>query len=64
MREYRIFILDHTGKVLGPSSIAKFASDDEAILEIRKSLNGATVELWDGPRRVATLRSTDDVPRV
>jgi hypothetical protein len=45
MTEYRVFRLDDVGKILGPSSAATFDSDQEAIREIPKTLNGATLEI-------------------
>jgi len=57
MPEYRIFRLDDAGTILGRSETRTFDSDLDAIRETNKSLNGATIEIWDGPRRVATIKS-------
>jgi hypothetical protein len=57
--------LDDAGKILGPSSTSTFDSDQEAIREVRKTLNGATLEIWEGPRRIATIRPGEkELPRV
>jgi hypothetical protein len=62
MPEYRVFRLDDAGKILGPSSAATFDGDQEAIREVRKTLNGATLEIWEGPRRIATIRPGEKEP--
>jgi hypothetical protein len=59
MPEYRIFRLDNAGKVLGPSEKIKFENDQDAIRETRQNLNGATLEIWDGLRRIAILKPED-----
>jgi hypothetical protein len=63
--EYRIFSLDSAGKILGPSEIIKFENDQDAIRETRKTLDGVTLEIWEGPRRVATIKpDEEEKPRV
>lgn len=65
MPEYRIFRLDDAGKILGPSEAISYENDQDAIRETRKTLDGATLEIWDGPRRIATLRPNEkEEPRV
>jgi len=65
MPEYRIFRLDNSGKIVQRSEKIKFENDQDAIHDARKTLNGATIEIWDGPRRVATIRPKDiGEPRV
>jgi hypothetical protein len=56
MPEYRIFRLNNAGNVLGPSVQIKFENDQEAVRETRKNLDGATLEIWDGMRRIAILK--------
>jgi hypothetical protein len=63
MPEYRLFQLDDARHILGQSRITH-QTDHDAILEARKSLDGATTEIWEGVRRVATLKGNDDTPRV
>jgi hypothetical protein len=63
--EYRIFRLDNAGTVLGPSQTIKFENDQDAIEETRKAGDGVMLEIWEGPRRVATIRSNEEEqPRV
>jgi hypothetical protein len=56
MPQYRVFRLDLAGKVLGPSEKIEVDNDQDAIREARKNLNGATLEIWDGMRRIAILK--------
>jgi hypothetical protein len=64
MPEYRIFRLDDAGHPRGGFKTATHKDDPTAIIETRKTLDGHTVEIWDGLRRVATLKPNDDTPRV
>jgi hypothetical protein len=65
MPEYRIFRLDDEGKILKPSEAIKLESDQDAVREMRKTLNGATIEIWEGPRRIAIIRPNEkEEPRV
>jgi len=65
MPEYRIFRLDDAGKILGPSEAIQFENDQNAVRETRKTLSGATIEIWEGPRRIATIRPNENEgPRV
>jgi hypothetical protein len=63
MPEYRVFQLDDAGGILGPSKTITCADDQDAIRQAREKLDGAIVEIWAGPRRVATL-GREDEPRV
>jgi hypothetical protein len=45
MPEYRLFQLDDARHILGQSRITH--QTDHAILEARKSLDGATTEIWE-----------------
>jgi hypothetical protein len=62
MPEYRVFRLDDAGKILWPSNAATFDGDQEAIREVRKTLNGATLEIWEGPRRIAVIKPGENEP--
>lgn len=61
---YRLFHLDDAGSVLGPSQAVTAEHDQAAIEQARRGLNGAVLEIWEGSRRIATIRSNDDKPRV
>jgi hypothetical protein len=63
MREYRIFHLDEDGNILGPSRGFQAEDEDAALREAREGVgSGIIVEVWEGPRRVATIRSNNDDP--
>lgn len=58
MPEYRTCTIDG-GKIAGPSTELKCASDDEAIEQAKTLLNGLDIEVWSGSRVVIRLKSTD-----
>jgi hypothetical protein len=62
--EYRIFRLDSAGKNLGPSKTIVCENDDEAINKVRGVVGSEVMEIWEGPRRVATIRPYDQKPTV
>ena len=64
MPDYRIYHSDDAGTVLGPSQTITAENDQEAIAQTRRGLNGSVLEIWDGPRRIATIGTNDDKPRV
>jgi hypothetical protein len=64
MREYRIFRLDDAGSILGPSKLIKCENDQEVIKKVQEAMSGETMEIWEGPRRVATNRPNEKEPRV
>jgi hypothetical protein len=64
MPEYRIFQLDDADRFRGPSIAATHETDQDVIAEVRKTLDGATIEMWEGSRCVATIRPNDKTPRV
>jgi hypothetical protein len=63
MPKYRIFQLNDAGQILGRSKTVTYQDDRDAVTEIRKRLNGAMLEVWEGARRVAIIRSNDEMPR-
>jgi hypothetical protein len=64
MPEYRIFRLDEAGKLLGPSKTVICDNDQEAIRKVREALGGEVIEIWQGSRRIATVRPNDQKPIV
>lgn len=64
MRDYRIFRLDAAGNILGPSKIITCENDQEIINKVRQVIGAVTMEIWEGPRRVATVRPNEKEPRV
>lgn len=61
MTDYRIFPVDENGCVLGPSCVIKAHEDHEAIETARPLVDGCDVEVWQGTRIVAQLRSSNRV---
>ena len=57
MQEYRIYTLLSDNKVAGPSTSIECASDEEAISEAKKFLNGLDIEVWQRARLITRLRS-------
>jgi hypothetical protein len=53
MPAYRIYTIDKDGHIVGPANIVDAADDQEARQEAKRMLEGHTIELWDGSRRVA-----------
>jgi hypothetical protein len=54
MDNYQFYLLDRKGCTAGPPRVAPFKDDEAALTEARKTLDGQTIEIWQG-ERVATL---------
>ena len=52
---YRVYVLDRDGHVAGPPQVLHCANDDEVTAQARQSLNGNSIEIWEGARRVVRL---------
>jgi hypothetical protein len=59
MPDYRVFTILKTGFISGPSVFVTCNDDDAMIEKARQMLEGADVEVWDGPRRVIQLKSPE-----
>ena len=55
MPEYRIYSISADGSIAGPPQIVERQSDGEAAAKAGLLLDGKTLEIWDGARRVAVL---------
>jgi hypothetical protein len=53
MPAYHIYTIDKNGRIAGPANIIDAADDQEARQEAKRMLDGHTIEVWDGSRRVA-----------
>jgi hypothetical protein len=53
MPEYSIYAIDKDGHISGAAVIIDAADDQAAREEAKRGLDGQTIELWDGPRRIA-----------
>jgi hypothetical protein len=63
-REYKIFRLDGAGNIFGPSKVIAGENDQEVINKVRQVIGAETMEIWEGSRRVATIRPNEGKPRV
>jgi hypothetical protein len=55
VNEYRIYVLDREGHVMGPSKIVVCKTDEEALEHARQFLDGNPVEIWLGAKRIGRL---------
>jgi hypothetical protein len=59
MAIYRAYFLTVSDHINAAPALLDCASDEEAIQEAKQFLNGRGIELWEGARLVAQLRSND-----
>ena len=59
MPDYRIYRLSAENRIVGVSEVVECETDQEAITEAKKKLDGLDVEIWQGPRVVLRLKSID-----
>jgi hypothetical protein len=52
VNDYRIYVMDREGHVLGPPEIVSCATDEEAKARAQKHLEDNLVEVWLGPKLV------------
>ena len=62
MPSYRVYQLSNK-QFAGVSQIAAYDSDDEVVRYAKSILDGLDLEVWDGPRLVIRLKSTEKVTR-
>jgi hypothetical protein len=58
MTRYRANILDSDGQFRNAIHM-DFAADDEAIEGVKRMVLGYDVELWEGNRKIAALKSSE-----
>ena len=58
MPRYRAIILDSDGQFRNAIHM-DFADDDEAIEGVKRMVLGYDVELWEGNRKIAALKSSE-----
>jgi hypothetical protein len=56
---YRIYVLNHSGRVEHPPAVVQHEDDATAIDHAKQVLDGHDIELWAGPRLVIRLASKD-----
>jgi hypothetical protein len=57
MPEYRFYTLLRGDKIAGPATQVECSSDEEAISQAKKFINGLDIEVWQGARLIARLQS-------
>lgn len=55
MPEYRIYSIKADGHVAGPPRSVECERDGEAIEKAKQLIDGNSLEIWDGARRVSVL---------
>jgi hypothetical protein len=64
MPEYRLYTLLNGDKIAGPATRVECSSDEEAIIQAKKFINGLDIEVWQDARLIARLQSPRrSVPR-
>jgi hypothetical protein len=56
---YRVYPVNHAGRILGPSTVIECANDPEAIHEAQQAVDGHDVEIWQEARLVVRLSSDE-----
>jgi hypothetical protein len=59
MPAYRIYSLTHDNRIKGVPEIIECESDRDVIAHVKTKLDRLDLEIWDGPRIVLRLKSTD-----
>jgi hypothetical protein len=59
MPDYRIYEIDKSGHVLGPPRHITCDDDEDAVRKARPLMDGYDIEVWQGARVVAQIRSTE-----
>jgi hypothetical protein len=57
MPEYRLYTLLSGDKIAGPATQVECSSDEEAISQAKKFINGLDIEVWQDARLIARLQS-------
>ena len=60
MTRYRIYALSANDHVINPPEVVEFSDDQAAIDRAKQLVDGQTIEVWDGPRRVVRLPPKDE----
>jgi hypothetical protein len=62
MQEYRAYLLDESGRISNAAIFIRQDNDEDAIEAAKRLLSDRDIDLWQGTRRVTTLKN-DDRPR-
>jgi hypothetical protein len=55
MPSYRVYRVDPEGHITEPAWVLECEDDEQAILAAGRSLDGKSLEVWDGSRRIGTI---------
>lgn len=58
MQEYRAYLLNDFGRVSEAAIFIREKNDEDAIEAAKQLMSGRDIDLWQGIRRVTTLRTT------
>jgi hypothetical protein len=53
MQTYRLYFINAEGKITEPPKVVECQTDEEALVEAQKYLDGKAVEVWKGARILA-----------
>jgi hypothetical protein len=57
MQEYRAYLLGESGRISEAAVFIREKSDEEAIEAAKRLLSDRDIDLWQGTRRVTTLKN-------
>ena len=55
MKDYRLYCLDGTRRIMHPADVIKADSDEQAVAQAKALALPVECELWQGRRLVATI---------
>jgi hypothetical protein len=58
MQQYRVYVLDAEGHILGPPEVLECPDDRATIEQARQLLDGRVIEVWKSSRRIISLAPT------
>jgi hypothetical protein len=59
MPSYRMFLMGHGRRIVGPPTDFDAATDDEAVGQARQLLDGHDIEVWQRERFITRLAHQD-----
>jgi hypothetical protein len=57
MQEYRAYLLDKSGRISQAAIIIRETTDEVAIAVTKQLLDTHDIDLWQGTRRIVTLKA-------
>jgi hypothetical protein len=55
--DYRIYLIDKNNRIVAPPEVLTSDTDDAVIIQAKQIANGHGIEVWEGQRFVAGLKS-------